>query len=194
MVSAILAERHCRRRASRSGAAAGRAHSDDGCDHLLYARARPHTIGWFFAVWCGLADDLDASLLMWDMQRRVRPEQFPARRVVVGFEFRDVVRARRRRWLVSEGSTVDLCVTDPGYEVDLFIVVDLRTITAVWVGDMALRSAIASGKLEVHGPPQLRAKLGSWLALSPFATVKDQRALTSAEVVSPPVASTPARR
>ena len=37
-------------RPSRSGAAAGRAHSDDGCDHLLYARARPHTIGWFFAV------------------------------------------------------------------------------------------------------------------------------------------------
>ena len=54
---------------------------------------------------------------MWDMQRRVRPEQFPARRVVVGFEFRDVVRAGRRWWLVSEGSTVDLCVTDPGYEV-----------------------------------------------------------------------------
>ena len=25
--------------------AAGRAHSDDGCDHLSYARARPHTIG-----------------------------------------------------------------------------------------------------------------------------------------------------
>jgi hypothetical protein len=31
-------------RPSRSGAAAGRAHSDDGCDHLSYARARPHTI------------------------------------------------------------------------------------------------------------------------------------------------------
>jgi hypothetical protein len=114
--------------------------------------------------------------------------------VVVGFEFRDVVRARRRWWLVSEGSTVDLCVTDPGYEVDLFIVVDLRTITAVWVGDMELGSAIASGKLEVHGPQQLRAKLGSWRALSPFATVKDQRALTSAEVVSTSVARTSARR
>jgi len=31
----------------------------------------------------------------------------------------------------------------------------------------------------VQGPRQLRAKLGSWLALSPFATVKDQRALTA---------------
>ena len=33
-------------RPSRSGAATGRAHSDDGCDHLSYARARPHTIGF----------------------------------------------------------------------------------------------------------------------------------------------------
>jgi hypothetical protein len=32
-------------RPSRSGTAAERAHSDDGCDHLSYARARPHTIG-----------------------------------------------------------------------------------------------------------------------------------------------------
>jgi len=29
------------------------------------------------------AEDLDVALLMWDMHRNVRPEQFPARRVVV---------------------------------------------------------------------------------------------------------------
>jgi DNA-binding HxlR family transcriptional regulator len=126
------------------------------------------------------ADDLDVSLLMWDMHRRVRPDQFPTRRVVVGFEFRDVPKARRYWWLVSEGSAVDLCVTDPGYEVDLFINSDLRTLTAVWVGDMRLAQAMESGRLEVHGPHQLRAKLGSWLGLSPFATVKDQRTPDSA--------------
>jgi hypothetical protein len=127
------------------------------------------------------AEDLDVSLLMWDMHRRVRPEQFPARRVVVGFEFRDVVNARRHWWLVSEGGEVDLCLTDPGYEVDLFILTDLRTMTAVWIGDKRLGQAMASGQLEVHGPHQLRAKLGSWLGLSPFATVKYQRAPASTD-------------
>jgi DNA-binding HxlR family transcriptional regulator len=122
------------------------------------------------------ADDLDVSLLMWDMHRRVRPDHFLPRRVVVAFEFRDVVKARRRWWLVSEGGEVDLCVTDPGYEVDLFILTDLRTMTAVWIGDKRLGQAMASGQLEVHGPHQLRAKFSSWLGLSPFATVKDQRA------------------
>jgi DNA-binding HxlR family transcriptional regulator len=121
------------------------------------------------------ADDLDVGLLMWDMKRRVRPEEIPDRRVVVAFEFRDVTKARRRWWLVSEGSAVDLCVTDPGYEVDLLISTDLRTMTAVWVGDAKLGQAIESGKLEVQGPHQLSTKLGSWLGLSPFATVKDRR-------------------
>jgi hypothetical protein len=127
-------------------------------------------------------EDLDVSLLMWDMHRRVRPEQFPGQRVVVGFEFHDVVKARRRWWLVSEAGGVDLCVTDPGYAVDLFILTDLRTMTAVWVGDTRLGQAIASGQLEVQGPLRLRAKLDAWLALSPFAPVKEQRVPASANV------------
>jgi DNA-binding HxlR family transcriptional regulator len=121
------------------------------------------------------ADDLDVGLLMWDMHPRVRPDQFPARRVVVGFEFRDVATGKRHWWLVSEDSTVDLCVTDPGYDVDLFVHSDVRTMTAVWIGNMRLTHAMESGRLEVDGPRQLRAKFGSWLGLSSFATIKDQR-------------------
>jgi hypothetical protein len=127
-----------------------------------------------------VADELDVGLLMWDMRRRVRPDQFPAPRVVVEFEFRDVVRTRRRWWLISEGSKVDLCMTDPGYEVDLFILTDLRTMTAVWTGDAKLEQAVGSGQLEVHGSRQLRAMLSSWFGLSPFAAINDQRIRTHA--------------
>jgi DNA-binding HxlR family transcriptional regulator len=126
------------------------------------------------------AEDLDVGLLMWDMRRRVRPEQFPARRVVVGFEFLNEVKNRRRWWLVSEGSAVDLCMSDPGYEVDLFILTDVHTMTAVWAGDLRLGQAIESGQLEMQGPNQLKAKLGSWFGLSPFAAIKDQRTPTDA--------------
>jgi DNA-binding HxlR family transcriptional regulator len=121
------------------------------------------------------ADDLDVGLLMWDMHRRVRPDQFPARRVVVGFEFSDVAKGKRHWWLVSEDSAVDLCVKDPGYEVDLFVHSDVRTMTAVWIGNMRLAQAMESGRLEVEGPRQLRARFGSWLNLSSFAPIKDQR-------------------
>ena len=127
------------------------------------------------------ADDLDVGLLMWDMHRTVRPERFPARRrVVVAFEFTGVPRNKRRWWLLSERDAVDLCATDPGHEVDLFIFTDLRTMTAVWTGDITLERAVGSGALEVHGPAELRRSLGAWLGLSRFAPVTDMRALAGA--------------
>jgi DNA-binding HxlR family transcriptional regulator len=121
-------------------------------------------------------EDLDVTLLMWDMHRTVRPECFPARRVVVGFEVTDVAQGKRRWWLVSEGDAADLCMTDPGFEVDLFLFADLRTLTAIWTGDLTVGRALASGALEVDGPPELRRCLEAWLGLSAFAAVRSRRA------------------
>ena len=126
------------------------------------------------------ADDLDAALLMWDMHRNVRPEQFPARRVVVAFEFTDVPQGKRHWWLVSDGKAADLCMTDPGFEVDLVLVTDLRTMTAIWVGDLSLNAALASGALAAEGPSELRRRLAAWLALSPLASIKSMRPAKSA--------------
>lgn len=120
-------------------------------------------------------DDLDVSLLMWDMHRTVRPEHFPARRVVVAFEFKDVPQNKRRWWLLSEGDAADLCVTDPGYEVDLFLFADLRTMTAIWTGDLTVEAALASGALEADGPADLCRRLSAWLGLSAFASVRNMR-------------------
>jgi DNA-binding HxlR family transcriptional regulator len=121
-------------------------------------------------------EDLDVALLMWDMHRTVRPERFPSRRVVVGFEFTDVPHSKRRWWLVSEGDQADLCMTDPGFEVDLLLVTDLRTMTAVWTGDLSVSSALASGALEADGPADLRRCLEAWLGLSAFAPIESRRA------------------
>jgi hypothetical protein len=89
---------------------------------------------------------------MWDRHRTVRPEHFPPRRVVVAFEFENVPRNKRRWWLVSEGNGADLCVTDPGHEIDLFIFTDLRTMTSIWTGDLTLDAAVASGRWRRPAP------------------------------------------
>jgi DNA-binding HxlR family transcriptional regulator len=121
------------------------------------------------------AEDLDVALLIWDMHRNVRPEHSPARRVVVAFEFTDVPQSKRRWWLVSDGKAADLCVTDPGFEVDLLLISDLRTMTAIWVGDLSLTAALNSGALETEGPVELRRRLEAWLALSLLASIKSMR-------------------
>ena len=119
-------------------------------------------------------DDLDPGLLMWDIRRRVDPKQFPSRRIVVQFEFSDVAQAKRRWWLVSEKDDVDLCVTDPGFEVDLYIFTDLRTMTAVWMGDMSLKYALDSRRIDLDGTAESKRCLRSWLQLSPLAGVPNQ--------------------
>jgi HxlR-like helix-turn-helix len=117
-------------------------------------------------------EDLDVTLLMWDMHRTVRPAHFPPRRVVVAFEFSDVPQSKRRWWLVSEGADADLCMTDPGYEVDLSVFTDVRTMTAIWTGDLTLETALGAGALEALGPTDLRRSLGAWLGLSRFAPIR----------------------
>lgn len=120
-------------------------------------------------------EDLDVGLLMWDMHRSVRPENFARRRIVVASEFTDVPLNKRHWWLVSEGNEADLCITDPGFEVDLFIATDVRTMTAVWMGDISLESAMASAALEADGPRDLRRRLNAWLGLSAFAPIENMR-------------------
>jgi hypothetical protein len=68
-------------------------------------------------------------------------------------EFTDLPQNKRHWWLVSDGKAAVLCVTDPGFEVDLLLVSDLRTMTAIWVGDVSLNAAPARG-----GPPASQAR------------------------------------
>ena len=120
-------------------------------------------------------DEQDVALLMWDMKRSVRPEKFARPRVVVAFEFADAPPGKSHWWLVNDETEVDLCLNDPGYEVDLFITTDVRTMTAVWMGDASLRSAMASGALAAHGPRELCRRLDDWLGLSAFAPIQSRR-------------------
>ena len=76
--------------------------------------------------------------------------------------------------MVSDKDGVDLCLTDPGFEVDLYIFTDLRTMTALWMGDMPLRYAFDSGRIELEGATELRRSLRSWLQRSPFGNVQNQ--------------------
>src|SRR5262245_50267107 len=79
-----------------------------------------------------------------------------------------VRRPTRRWWIVNDRGTVDLCPTDPGFPVDLYITTDIRTMVRVWVGKLALGKAISSERMEVIGPRQLRDRLGAWFLYSPI--------------------------
>jgi DNA-binding HxlR family transcriptional regulator len=116
--------------------------------------------------------DLDAGLLMWDIHRNIQTGQLPAKRTVVHFEFADAKKGMKHWWLVVENGEVDLCLEDPGYEVDLAVSSDLQSFTRIWMGDISLASARASGKVKLEGQGRLKQTVTKWLGPSPFAEIK----------------------
>ena len=117
-------------------------------------------------------EKLDPNLLMWDMRRRIDPKPMPRRRSTIQVMFSDQREAQRNWWLIVEpGKEVDLCSVDPGFDVDLYVSTDLRTMTEVWMGYTTLARAREEERLTITGNRQLETNLSSWLRLSSFAKI-----------------------
>lgn len=115
--------------------------------------------------------NLDPSLLMWDMRRNLNPAPLPKIRTVVQFLYSDLPPSKRDWWLVIDpDGSVDLCWSDPGFEVDLYVSTDLRTMTAIWMGLTTVEQE--SERIELAGNQVLASSMQTWLGLSPFAREK----------------------
>jgi hypothetical protein len=102
--------------------------------------------------------------------------------VVVRFDFRALRKTFRSPatfWLILERRDVDVCLKDPGFEIDLFVDADLVALTKAWMGDVRLADTMRSGLVRVEGPTALVRAFPGWLALSGFAGVERPRAGTA---------------
>jgi hypothetical protein len=115
--------------------------------------------------------NLDPSLLMWDMRRNLNPAPLPKIRTVVQFLYSDLPPSKRNWWLVIDpDGGVDLCWSDPGFEVDLYVSTDLRTMTAIWMGLTTVDRE--RDNIDLTGNRVIASSMQTWLGLSPFAREK----------------------
>jgi hypothetical protein len=70
---------------------------------------------------------------------------------------------------VTPGEAIELCSVDPGFDVDLYIACDLRTMTAIWMGLDSVRAALRDDRVKLTGDKTLASNMQQWLGLSPFA-------------------------
>jgi DNA-binding HxlR family transcriptional regulator len=120
---------------------------------------------------------LDPSLLMWDMRRWLDPKPLPKRRCTIVYHFPELEAARQKFWLVVEpDGKVDLCNSDPGFEVDLYITGSLRAMTSVWMGVSTVKQEVAAQALDIQGDKKIAGAMEQWLGLSPFAKEKTRLA------------------
>ena len=115
-------------------------------------------------------DNLDPSLLMWDMRRNLDASPLPDERSVIQFIYSDLPLSQKNWWLIVEpDGMVDLCSVDPGFEIDLYVTTDLRPMTAIWMGLSTVKAERKNGALDLIGDQELSRHMQTWLGLSPFA-------------------------
>jgi hypothetical protein len=89
---------------------------------------------------------------------------------VIHFRFRGAPEKLRYFWLVLPEA--DLCLSDPGFGVDITVRSDPTTLTAVWMGDAGLAAALSRRAIELEGPEHLVRSFPKWFGLHPFAGVE----------------------
>jgi DNA-binding HxlR family transcriptional regulator len=123
-----------------------------------------------------LADnEVDLGLLIWGLERGVSARAFAAARTVVRLELTDQPRSKRLWWFVNEDGACELCLEDPGFEIDLYLACTLRDMIYILRGDLPLGRAIDLDRLLVEGSVAARRALRGWLNLGPLAQVRSQR-------------------
>lgn len=132
--------------------------------------------------------EMDLGLLIWGLEWSVDGAAFGSGRTVVRLEFTDQPAGKANWWFINENGAAQLCLDDPGHEVDLFLTTTLADMIRIYRGDISLNQAIEDDRLEAIGAARVRRRLAAWLNIGPLAAVDSQLA----EDASRPTASAPA--
>lgn len=128
-------------------------------------------IGEWGLIWTKanmLDADFDVELLMLYMERSVDPSKLIGDESVIQFKFSDLIE-QSDWWLLVRNQNVDLCITDPGKDVDVYFNCSVRTMYEVWMGDRSYKEVMSSGDMTVQGEPALLRNIRSWLRPGVFA-------------------------
>ncbi len=112
--------------------------------------------------------DYDVELLMLYLQRSIRPDKLVGDETVIRFKFTDI-KDLSNWWLIARDKGVDVCVKDPGKDVDVYFTCPVKTMIDVWMGDLSYRKAVNSDRLKVVGPSVLTRNIFTWMDVSIFA-------------------------
>jgi DNA-binding HxlR family transcriptional regulator len=141
------------------------------CEELLPVLKSLGEWGLCWARHALTIEDLDVEFLMLYLERSVDPAQLPGGEAVIQFKFVDLT-GQRDWWLLVRDGQVDICITPPGRDVDIFFTTTVRTMHDVWMGDRTVRDAVLSGDLLIEGEPALTRHMSAWLKPSIFADSK----------------------
>jgi DNA-binding HxlR family transcriptional regulator len=119
-------------------------------------------------------DDPNPDYLMWNLRRTIETSALPKRRIVIRFHFTDIKENQATYWLVAKpGMDVDLCMTDPSFDVDVFVEADSKALISAWMGYSSLQCEISKDRIFLSGDPLLVRKIDEWFGRCEFAAAEE---------------------
>lgn len=116
--------------------------------------------------------EIDYGFLLWNLRQTVSrlpgmPDDF-----LVRLNFVDAPEGHRLHWLSYKGPDIDICHTDPGGDIDIWIECELATFTEIWMGWRPFSDALREGKICIDGPRKFTEDPFRWLGRSRHAGIR----------------------
>jgi hypothetical protein len=112
-------------------------------------------------------EELDPVLLLWWMRDRVITDHLPDQRILIQFDFYGP--RRESFWLLIADDDVSVCLTDPGYEVNVVVTADLSVFYQLWLGRISYGDAVNEYGVNINAIPAYVRAFPRWFAWSPAA-------------------------
>jgi hypothetical protein len=122
-------------------------------------------------------DDLDSKLLIWGIRQHIDREDITAQEFVVRFDFRGIPKGSRNPrhwWLLIRRDEIEVCLKDPGQNLDVTIEADLAVFTKVWTGYSGLEEALARGLVTLSGADAAIAQMRRMLKLTDVTVLRNR--------------------
>lgn len=120
------------------------------------------------------AHELDPDLLLWWLHRQIDPTDLPGPRFTVYVPFSD---HPKRYWIVIEDDA-SLCLTDPGFDVDVTLRADRAALYETYLGRRSLDEARRNGSVSVDGSQAAVRSFFEAFQQSPVAGIVRQEGRT----------------
>ena len=114
--------------------------------------------------------DYDVELLMVYLKRSIDPGKLVGKENVIRFKFTDI-KKYPNWWLVVMGEEIDICIKDPGKDIDVYFTTSVKTMADIWMGDNNYRKAQREGTLKIVGNTALTQNITSWMSNSIFKDI-----------------------
>jgi DNA-binding HxlR family transcriptional regulator len=130
------------------------------------------SLGEWGARWLEIApENLDPFVALWSMCNALRRDRLPDRRVVIQFDFTGR-RPPERYWLLIELGDAEICKTNPGLDVDLYVTAEAEAFVKWHAGQLSWAGALRERRIQLWGPFWLARAFPTWNARSMFAHIR----------------------